>query len=317
MTPGKPLVSVLIPCFNAERFIAQTLRSVAAQTHRPIEIVVVDDGSSDGSRDIIKSSAVPGLKLVTQENKGQTAALNACLGHATGDFIQYLDADDLISPDKIERQVKRLEDSRGCIASSEWGRFYDVPENARFVAESVWRDMAPIDWLSESRAEGLGMMFPALWLIPRAVAQRCGPWNESLTLNNDAEYFTRVLLSCDRVLFCPGARCFYRSGVSGSLSSRRSAAAWQSQFRVIELCESYVLRKEDSERTRRGFALTWQHFAHGCYPYDQSMANEALARAARLHPATIRPGGGPAFRMLSKVIGWKLARKLQVVSGRP
>jgi hypothetical protein len=67
---------------------------------------------------------------------------------------------------------------------------------------------------------------------------------------------------------------------------------------------------------RRAFALTWQHFAHGCYPYDAGLANEALARARALDPVEIRPDGGVAFRTLARVVGWKLARRLQVATGR-
>ncbi len=311
------LVSVLVPCYNAERFIADTLRSVAAQTYQPIEIVVVDDGSTDRSCEIVQSLAVPNLKLVVQENRGQTAALNAAMAHATGEFVQFLDADDLISPRKIELQMARLAAHPGCVASAAWGRFFDVPEQTRLDVESVWRDMESLDWLAESRVTGLGMMFPALWLVPMSLVKSIGPWDESLTLNNDAEYFTRVLLASDGVIFCRGAMCYYRSGISGSLSGHKSAAAWRSQFRVNELCESYVRGREDSERMRRAFSLTWQHFAHACYPYDAMMANEALARAGELHPTRIRPGGGAAFKVLSRTIGWKLARRLQVASGRP
>ena len=104
----------------------------------------------------------------------------------------------------------------------------------------------------------------------------------SLTLNNDAEYFTRILLVCQHVLFCPGARCYYRSRVDGSLSGRKSTAAWASQFRVVEFCESEVRAREDSVRVRRAFALSWQHLAHGCYPYEQALAERALERARAL-----------------------------------
>jgi len=311
------LVSVIIPCFNAQRFIAATLRSVVAQTYRPLEIIVVDDGSTDGSASVMRSLAIPELEIISQANRGQTAALNVGLAHAKGEFVQYLDADDLLSDQKIALQMQRLKGHPCCVASAEWGRFYDVPENARFQAERVWRDMRPLDWLAESRADGLGMMFPALWLIPMDLARGVGAWDERLTLNNDAEYFTRILLASERVLFSEGARCFYRSGISGSLSGHKSTVAWLSQFRVIDLCQSAVLRHEDSPRMRRAFSLTWQHFAHACYPYHPRLADTALQRAKDLDPIEIRPDGGPGFRVASRLIGWKLARRLQVASGRP
>jgi glycosyltransferase involved in cell wall biosynthesis len=233
-----PKVSVLIPCFNAERFIGETLESVLSQTAPGIEIIVVDDGSTDRSRDVVCSFMRPNLRLVEQVNRGQTAALNKCLEYATGDYIQYLDADDLIEPDKIERQIARLMDNPRYVASAEWGRFYHQPDETVFDPEPVWCDLTPIDWLAFSRADGLGMMLPALWLIPAAIVRAVGPWVEDLTLNNDAEYFTRVLLASDGVLFCSGARCHYRSGLQSSLSGQKSPEAWRSQYRVLELCES-------------------------------------------------------------------------------
>jgi GT2 family glycosyltransferase len=313
---SRPTVSVLIPCYNAERYIGETLESVLRQTWPAIEIVVVDDGSNDRSAAVVRSFARPNLRLVEQANRGQTAALNLCVAYASGDFVQYLDADDLIEPEKIERQLVRLAENPRCMASAEWGRFYCSPQETRFDPEPVWRDLDPLDWLALSRADGLGMMLPAIWLIPMLIVRRIGPWNEELSLNNDAEYFTRALLAAERVLFCSGARCHYRSGLMGSLSGLKSCHAWESQFRVLQLCESYVRLREDSDRVRRAFALSWQHMAHGCYPYVPRLAEQALARARALHSITIRPDGGPAFKVASRLVGWRTARRLQVASGR-
>ena len=309
-----PKVSVLIPCYNAEKYVGETLESVFRQTWPDIEVIVVDDGSTDRSAAVVKSFARPNLRLIQQANRGQTAALNVCCNHATGDFVQYLDADDLIEPDKIALQMARLERAPRCIASSEWGRFKRSPAETVFEAQPFWRDLNPIDWLVQS---AFGMMFPALWLIPMPTVRAIGPWREDLTLANDAEYFTRALLASDRVLFCPGARCHYRSGIPGSLSGSRSPRALASQFKVVDLCEGYVRAVEDSERVRRVFALNWQRFAHFAYPYDRAIANQALDRARLLHPIRSRPDGGLRFRALSRIIGWRAARVLQAASGRP
>jgi glycosyltransferase involved in cell wall biosynthesis len=310
-----PLVSVLIPCFNAEKYIGGTLDSVFRQTWPEIEVIVVNDGSTDRSLDEINRFASPRLTVLDQENRGQTAALNAALSRARGDFIQYLDADDLISPNKVEVQLERLINRPRCVATAAWGRFQGHPDDVRFQRETVSRDLAAIEWLALSRYDALAMMFPALWLVPRPLAMEAGPWHEELTLNNDAEYFTRVLLRSEAVLFCEEARCYYRV-VPGSLSGHKSPAAWRSQFKVIDLCERYVRTREDSDRIRYGFAQSWQHLAHGCFPYDSALAEAALARARSLHAVRIRPNGGFRFRVLSRLIGWRAARRLQVASGR-
>lgn len=311
-----PLVSVLIPCFNAAAVIAETLESVLSQTWPRVEIIVVDDGSTDASGEAIKPYLARGVRLIRQCNSGAAAARNRACSEASGAFIQFLDADDLLSPDKIELQMARLAANPGCIASAEWARFYAHPSEARFEPEPVWRDLGPLDWLAASREQGLGMLFPALWLLPRDVVEAAGPWNESLTVGDDGEYFTRVVLASRRVLFCAGARCYYRSGLHDSLSGRKSSSAWTSGFRMLELCQQHVMSREDSARVRRGFALSWQHLAHASYPYDRAMAERALRQASALHDVRIRPHGGRLFNLAAGVVGWRLARKLQVASGR-
>jgi glycosyltransferase involved in cell wall biosynthesis len=312
-----PRVSVLIPCYNAEKYIGETLECVFRQTWPAIEVIVVDDGSKDGSVAEIERFRAAGVRLIKQENRGAGAARNCAYHASSGNFIQFIDADDLIDTDKIERQMARTVGHPRCVASAEWARFHDSLHATRFDPEPVWRDLDPLDWLALSRADGLGMLFPALWLIPRAIADAAGRWDETLSLGDDGEYFTRVLLAAERVLFCPGARCHYRSDVQGSLSGRKSPCAWASQFRVTELCEAYVREREDSERVRRGFALSWQHLAHASYPYDPGLAERALARARALHPLVIRPGGGFTFAVVSRLVGWRAARWFQVASGRP
>ena len=108
------------------------------------------------------------------------------------------------------------------------------------------------------------------------MARAAGPWNERLSLNDDGEYFTRVALAAERVLFCEGARCRYRSGIAGSLSGSRN---WTSGSAALALCEQHMREREDSERVRRGFALAWQHLAHACHPYAPELAREVVVVA--------------------------------------
>jgi glycosyltransferase involved in cell wall biosynthesis len=313
---SSPSVSVLIPCFNAEKFIAETLESVLGQTWPNLEVIVVDDGSQDSSVQAVERFVSRGVRLLRQPNRGAGAARNTALRASNGAFVQFLDADDLISATKIEIQLRRLVDNPDAIASAEWGRFQGSPSEICWNPEPVWQDMSPLDWLAASRAQGLGMLFPALWLVPRQVVDRAGFWDESLSLGDDGEYFTRVILNSKCVLFCSGARCYYRSRVRGSLSGNKSLEGFRSAFRVIDLCESHVLAKEKSDRMKRATALMWQHLAHACYPYDPVIAERALERARQIHSVTIAPSGGRTFRLLSGVIGWRAARKLQVLSGR-
>lgn len=311
-----PLVSVLIPCYNAGRWIGETLESVLAQTWPNIEIIVVNDGSTDDSRTILDGYLYRGVKVIDQPNRGQTAALNRCLSAAHGAFIQYLDADDLLASDKIELQMQRLVNKPDCIASAEWARFRDETASAIFESYETWKDLDPVDWLVANWKDGGGMMYPAMWLLPRTIVDAIGPWREDLTLINDTDYFTRAVLASRHVLFCEGARTYYRSGILGSLSGLKSRKGWESQFKVIDLCQGYLLACEDSDRTRRVCAMLWQRLAHASYPYYKSLADQALVRASQLHQVRLVPEGGPTFKLASRVLGWKTARLLQRLSGR-
>jgi glycosyltransferase involved in cell wall biosynthesis len=110
MTLDEPLVSVIVPVYNGEAFISDTLESALGQTYRNIEVIVVDDGSRDRTRAIVDAwvERDSRVRVLAQENRGVAAARNRALATARGEFIAPLDADDLWDPTKIERQVRRM-----------------------------------------------------------------------------------------------------------------------------------------------------------------------------------------------------------------
>jgi glycosyltransferase involved in cell wall biosynthesis len=105
---GKPLISCIIPVFNGERYLAEALDSILAQTYRPIEIIVVDDGSTDGTRELVASYGDQ-VRYLWQPNSGPATARNQGLSAASGEFVAFLDADDLWHPEKLERQLARFD----------------------------------------------------------------------------------------------------------------------------------------------------------------------------------------------------------------
>src|SRR5438270_8196036 len=124
------LVSILIPVYNAEAFIAEAIQSALDQTWPAKEVIAVDDGSTDRSPEILKSFG-PRIRIIAQENRGASVARNRALNEAQGEFIQFLDADDLMARNKIEAQMQRLASApKGRVASGGLGRFSDRPVNA-------------------------------------------------------------------------------------------------------------------------------------------------------------------------------------------
>src|SRR5438477_3921735 len=207
----EPLVSILIPAYNAERWIADTIRSALAQTWPRREIIIVDDGSRDQTLQVAQQFASKNVSVVAQENQGASTARNKAFELCQGDYIQWLDADDLLTPDKIAKQVEASDryKSESTLFSCAWGRFYYRTDKANFAPTSLWCDLSPLDWLIHKMGHNLHMP-PATWLVPRKLTQTAGPWDSRLSLDDDGEYFCRVILASDAVRFVPDVKVFYR-----------------------------------------------------------------------------------------------------------
>ncbi|WP_263784440.1 glycosyltransferase family 2 protein [Salinibacter grassmerensis] len=308
-----PLVSICMPAYNAEDYVADAIDSALAQTWSPLEIVVVNDGSTDCTGEILDAYdfECDRLRVSHQENQGQCAAANDAYRAAHGDLIKFFDADDLLSPDFVERQVEQLDGSTTHVASAEWARFYDDPSESTFEPEDVWRDMDPVDWLVTAWGDARPMMQCALWLIPRPVLEEAGLWDERLSLINDFEFFTRVLVHAEGVRFTPGARMYYRSGLDESLSGQDSREHVESAFRSLMDGTQHLLDREDSPRTRRAAANMLRNFVYEYYPDYSNLRAKIEARVEELGGSDLEPQGPPGFELLRPILGWKLARRVQ------
>jgi glycosyltransferase involved in cell wall biosynthesis len=306
-----PLVSVIIPCFNAARWIEETLRSVLNQSWKEMEVLVIDDGSKDASVAIARAVNDPRIQVYTQPNQGASAARNHGLRRARGDYIQYLDADDLLSPNKLEAQVRRAStcDPRAVLTCS-WGRFVHAPEEARFVDQELWRDFSPTEFLRE-KLKHATMMHPAAWLVPRAVAESAGAWDETLSVDDDGEYFARIVLASAGVVFCPEPRVYYRSGLPGSLSHCKTERAWDSQLRAIALCVDHLLKQASDAATRRVAADALQRNIFDAYPLAKTQRKLLAEKVRQLGGSAIRYEAGPRFQLLRRLLGWKVAKRLR------
>src|SRR5215469_752327 len=138
----QPLVSILIPAYNAEATIGRTIQSAIDQTWKAKEIIVVDDGSTDSTGKIAREFNFNNLRVVTTENRGLSSAVNLALQLSTGDYIQELDSDDILVSDKIERQLTALrsDDSKRVLLSSPWAPFFHRTKGARFLENSLCED---------------------------------------------------------------------------------------------------------------------------------------------------------------------------------
>ena len=306
-----PRVSIVIPCRNGAAWLGEAIKSCLGQSWANLQIIVVDNGSTDGSLDLAKRYEARAVAVLTCERAGASAARNVGLKHADGDLIQFLDADDMLDADKIRRQVERLDASpASAVASGAWAHFAHDPSEAVFTAEAVWRDFAPVDFLIASWLGG-GMMPNFAWLTPRAVIERAGPWNESISVYDDGEFFCRVVLASSGIAFCADARGYYRAAGAPTLSKRRDGGALASAFTAVDLSCRHLLQRCNAAAALKACATHYQRFAYDAYPHATELVAQAEKRAVELGGSDLRPGGGPAFQMLARGLGWKLGKRAQ------
>jgi glycosyltransferase involved in cell wall biosynthesis len=183
-----PLVSTIIPVYNRAAMLREAVASVLAQTHRPIEVIVVDDGSTDDTARVADEMASDAIRVIHQANAGPGAAREAGRRIARGEFVQYLDSDDLLLPRKFELQVAGLRAQPDCGASYGWTRLRRRDGTAE-----------PRPW--KRSGERIATMFPAMlqerwWDTPSplygaSLLERAGEW-QTLRIEEDWEYDARV-----------------------------------------------------------------------------------------------------------------------------
>lgn len=318
MQADEPLVSVLIAAYNAEGTIAETITSAVGQTYPNVEVVVVDDGSADRTLVIAREyeAAHSGVvRVIAQENQGACAARNRAFEASCGSFVQFLDADDVLHPEKLSLQVRRLlREPEGTVASGPWVRFHGAVADADHTWSGPdWQDYEPATgWLLQFWSQGGGMP-TVVWLTPRSVGEAAGPWNESVLRNQDGEYFTRVVAAARKVAFCDGAWGYYRSSPESSISNRRSDAALRSLYEVAELNEAALLSREDTAESRRACGAMWEGVAFKLYPRLPDLSRKAEERARKLGAPPRTPSTIPSVRPILRLFGWKAALRVQHV----
>jgi glycosyltransferase involved in cell wall biosynthesis len=309
----EPLVSILIPAYNCERTIADTLRSALDQTWKNTEIVVVDDGSRDQTLTVARQFASKSVAVVPQNNQGAAAARNKAFSTCQGDYIQWLDADDLLHPDKIRNQMARVreEPSPNTLWSSAWGHFIYRADKTVFAPTALWRDLMPIEWAVTYLAENHWMQ-PANWLVSRELTQKAGPWNVEISLDDDGEYFFRVVLASDRVRFVPESKVYYRRNLTSLSYMGRSPKKARSQFQSLRLQFGHLRAIEDSPRVRTAALKYLQTYFIHFYPEMPELVQEAKQLAAELG-GELRPPRLPLkYAWIQKTFGWTAAKQTQL-----
>lgn len=178
MTPA-PLVSVVMPVFNGRAFLDDTIRSVLGQTYVNHELIVIDDGSTDGSAELLRG--YPEIKVIQQENKGVPVARNRGVSESSGEMICFIDQDDTWAHDKLERQIEAF------LTNPELK--YCTTRQIFYLAEGAERpNWCQPEWLDKP----LAGYAPSTLMIRRSTFLDFGQFDESLLTGSDTELFFKL-----------------------------------------------------------------------------------------------------------------------------
>ncbi len=239
------LVSIIIPAFNREDVISETLQSVLNQSYKNWECIIVDDGSTDNTIDIIKSFSEldSRFKLHVRPNnliKGGNTCRNLGFNLSKGEYIQWLDSDDLIAEDKIKLQVEALKSSiKNSVAICKFGYFtnaknLDVRENIK-----TYRNYKKGIQLLKAFGKYSEYFPPHVFLTKRDVVEKAGLWNEDLLINQDGEFFARILLNASNVKFV-NTVVYYRHTSTDNVSLLNSSKKAKDLIYSWKLIEKHI-----------------------------------------------------------------------------
>lgn len=311
MADRRKAISVLIACYNSAAYVEAAIQSVLDQSFQDFEIVVVNDGSTDDTRAILSRFKDPRVKIISQPNRGASSARNAAFSAANGDFVIYFDADDIMHPDHLRALYQRGQEGDDVVPFSRWVRFRGLTLPDQFEIRPSQRDMSGPEWLVCEWMDARQMMQSAMFLLPRTMIERFGGWDEGLSLNDDFEFFARILSRAKLMAYASQSGLYYRSSVSNSLSGRRGLEAIESAFRSVQEGTAHLLQVLDNPKARLACANCLQDFIYSTYPDYPCLRAATAKRITELGGSTLAPDGPPSFQRLCTFLGWRAARLIQ------
>jgi glycosyltransferase involved in cell wall biosynthesis len=303
------LVSIIIPCYNVEEFLSETLETAFNQTYARTEIIVIDDGSTDGTTNLIRSY---GNRVIVEfgPNRGASAARNRGTALARGEFIQYLDADDLLTPDAIEQRVQVLEKTGADVAYSDWEKLVEVEPGAFAIQERVTRR---IEDVHEDRMIALMTSFwapPAALTYRRALVERIGGWKEWLPIIQDARFLQDAGLVGGTFAYAPGIGARYRVHRGASLSRQNSSAFVLDVFRnACDLQTTFEHQDKLNAPQRCALAQIYDYVSRSLFFHDPDAFRECVVRLEQVAPG-FRLTWPRVAGLASSILGFRVAGTL-------
>ena len=314
-----PLVSIIIPVYNSANILRATVETALAQSHMRKEIIIIDDGSTDNSYELALSYQSESVRVVRQPNAGAAVARNTGLALANGELIQFLDAGDLLSTDKIEKQVTALRANPLKLAVCSYVQFTSADQlnSPSYPDQSsyIYSTDDPLDFLVNLWGGNGEMNFIQTnsWLVPREIINRAGIWRNYRCPDDDGEFFARAILASEGIEFVPGVYNYYHiSPGANQLSTNKNRKYLQNTLLTIDLKHGYLLKKGKHPLISKAMASQYLRFAVYQYPAQKTLSLIAYSRFQSFHEKVPIPNlGGKGIELVKQIFGWRMARLIR------
>lgn len=302
-----------MPAYNVAPYIGETISCLLNQSYQNIEIIIVNDGSTDETITIVKKFNSQKINVISVQNGGAAKARNIAYQKSNGDYIIFLDADDLLSNEFIKNQLLTLHGDDESIVLSGWGRFYkSINEDFKFNNDLPAKSFTFEYWICTNWQNNNSNTPPGRLLIPKQILDKAGGWDENLSLNDDFEFFTRVALKSKKIIPNFSSTYYYRSGIGG-LSSYKGEKAYLSLFKSFkqsfDLCQKHF---PHHQTVKNACANLWQAYIYEVYPFMEEERKYANTEIYRLGGSNIKFISGGVTKCFVKLFGWKFTKRLKI-----
>lgn len=301
-----PKVSILIPCYNAEKWIAYAIQSALEQSYVNKEVVVVDDGSKDGSLEIIKSFGNK-VRYETGPNKGGNVARNLLLELSEGEWLQYLDADDYLLPSKIENQINALEEETDVLFSPSVLEFNE----ANTIIQKVLPIPQPHDPFTLLARWYLPQTGSPLWRKKSILD--VGGWKEDQPVCQEHELYLRLLMGGKKFTYFPKAESVYRQWSETTLWKKNQSFTRRHRLVIEDKLEKYLLENNLMTKDRQ-WAINMARFetARKEWQTDPHEATNIIASISTRYGKFLPEGDSAPlkYKLAFALFGFSRAEKL-------
>lgn len=304
-----PLVSILIPLYNAEQYIEETITKALQQTYSNIELVIVDDHSTDNSLKIAQKYISEKVHVYSNPKKGGNPARNYAFEKCNGEYIKFMDADDYCTNEMIEKQMDRMlkDGDENTLVFSPVKMLY--PDGHFFLPpREIDKDYIPGIELLIDIWRGKGWNCPHCHLMHRNLFIKSGGWDETITKNQDGEFFARIANKANKALCVPDEYAIWRQTGIG-VSTKKTIKAHASMIRSYEIISKLILNYNDGMEYRKICAKYIGLFVYTYYPEISPIMPMIYKVLQQIKQPLMLPDR-KILIFLRTIMGWKLALKI-------